>query len=342
MRLLVIRLSSMGDVALTTPVIRAMRKHYPEDELVFLTREAFIPFFQSMAGVTVFPADLQNRHSGITGLIRLVRDLNRHGSFDHVIDLHDVLRSKVIRFLFVIRGVPFSVIRKGRKEKRLIISGRKKIMLKHTVERYCDVFEKAGFPVVLEEGPWIIPPSETIAGTKSLVPVDDGLLVGVAPFAKHELKMWPEENMVTLLNMIWQNRKVRFVLFGGYDESEKLVAFKGKVPGAIYNADKLTLGEELALMSRLDLMIAMDSSNMHMAALVVTKVISIWGGTDPLTGFGAWMQPGDHFIRIPVDELTCRPCTVYGRGECRRGDLACMNWLTPEMVYKRLKDQSLI
>ena len=89
-------------------------------------------------------------------------------------------------------------------------------------------------------------------------------------------------------------------------------------------------------MSKLDLMIAMDSSNMHMAALVGTKVISIWGGTDPLSGFGAWMQPEEFSIRIPVDELTCRPCTTYGKGECKRGDFACMNWLTPEMVFKKL------
>ena len=102
-------------------------------------------------------------------------------------------------------------------------------------------------------------------------------------------------------------------------------------------AGKLNLDEELALMSRLDLMIAMDSSNMHMAALTGTKVISIWGGTDPLTGFGAWMQPEDYSIRIPVDELTCRPCTIYGKGECRRGDFACMNWLTPEMVFRKIE-----
>ena len=90
-------------------------------------------------------------------------------------------------------------------------------------------------------------------------------------------------------------------------------------------------------MSKLDLMIAMDSSNMHMAALVGTKVISIWGGTDPFSGFSAWMQPDIFSVRIPIDELTCRPCTIYGKGECRRGDFACMNWLTPEKVFKKIE-----
>ena len=160
--------------------------------------------------------------------------------------------------------------------------------------------------------------------------------IGVAPYAKHELKMWPEENMIKLLSLISENNKCRFWLFGGMEESEKLASFQTRVPGSVNLAGKLSLEEELALMSRLNVMIAMDSSNMHMAALAGTKVISIWGGTDPLSGFGAWMQPDNFFISIPVDELTCRPCTTFGKGKCRRGDFACMNWLTPEIVYNKL------
>jgi len=79
-----------------------------------------------------------------------------------------------------------------------------------------------------------------------------------------------------------------------------------------------------------------------MAALVGTKVISIWGTTDPLTGFGAWMQPEEYIVSIPVEELTCRPCTVYGKGECWRGDHACMEWLTPKLVYDRIRDAGLL
>ena len=79
-----------------------------------------------------------------------------------------------------------------------------------------------------------------------------------------------------------------------------------------------------------------------MASLVGTKVISIWGGTDPISGFGAWMQPEDYSISIPVEQLTCRPCTTYGKGDCRRGDFACMNWLTPEMVFERIEATGLL
>jgi ADP-heptose:LPS heptosyltransferase len=143
--------------------------------------------------------------------------------------------------------------------------------------------------------------------------------------------------MVRLLELIGKNRRCRFWLFGGIEDLGKLIALQCRIAGSTNLCEKLSLDEELAFMSKLDFMIAMDSSNMHMAALVGTKVISIWGGTDPLGGFSAWMQPDNFSIRIPTDELTCRPCTIYGKGECKRLDFACMNWLTPEMVYQKIE-----
>lgn len=338
MRLLIIRTSSMGDVALVAPVLQAMKNQYPDIESVLLTRPAFGPFFDSFDGLRLFFADHCKRHKGFPGLIRLFMDIRKIGRFDIIIDLHDVVRSKVLRLLFRLTGVPSYVVDKGRKEKRSVISGKRKVMVKHSVERYCDTFGKAGFPLRMTVGPWIIPSPEAVARIGPLIASQGELNVGVAPFAKHTLKMWPEEYMIRLLGMISEQRKVRFFLFGGLEESERLAAFQKKVPGSVNTSGDLNLADELALMSRLDFMIAMDSSNMHMAALTGIKVVSIWGGTDPLSGFGAWMQPEPYFIRIPVDELTCRPCTVYGKGICRRGDLACLNWLTPELVYDRIEN----
>jgi len=338
MRLLVIRTSAMGDAALTTPVLRALSYQYPDVEVVLLTRLSFKPFFYSISGLTLFFIDLRNRHKGSFGLLRLFRDIIRSGEFDIIIDLHDVLRSKVLRFLFRFKHVPSFIIDKGREEKRSVISGRRKTELKHTVERYSDTFAKAGFPVTLSDGPWIIPSPEALSKIATITGHQEVLKVGVAPYARHKLKMWPEKYIVRLLGMISEKYKVRFFLFGGNDEAVKLSAFQYRIPGSFNTSGALDLDEELALMSRLDIMIAMDSSNMHMAALSGAEVISIWGGTDPITGFGAWMQPNDYFIRIPVDELTCRPCTIYGKGECRRGDMACMNWITPEIVFRKIEE----
>jgi ADP-heptose:LPS heptosyltransferase len=340
MQLLVIRNSAMGDVALTAPVLKGMRQQYPDTAIVLLTRPAFKPFFSSIDGLRLIFPDLKKTHKGIPGIIRLYLDINKLAKIDHVIDLHDVLRSKLLRFIFRLSGTSVSVIDKGRGEKKSLIRGKKKIKLKHSVERYCDVFAKAGFPVIPSEEPSIIPSAESLHKVDSMFSAGE-INIGIAPYAKHELKMWPEENMIRLLSVISENHKCRFWLFGGLEEAERLASFQTRVPDSVNLAGKLSLDEELALMSRLNLMIAMDSSNMHMAALVGAKVISIWGGTDPLSGFGAWMQPDNYFISIDVDELTCRPCTIFGKGTCRRGDFACMNWLTPEIVYNKLKNLKL-
>jgi ADP-heptose:LPS heptosyltransferase len=342
MRLLVIRTSAMGDVALTAPVLRAVRQQYPDAELVMLTRPLFRPFFCSFEGLTLFFTDLKKRHKGFSGLLRLFFDLRSSGRFDGVIDLHDVLRSKVLRLLFMLNGVPSFVIDKGRSEKRAVITGQNRTKLKHSVERYADVFARAGYPVRLTEGPWIIPSPEALLKVASITGALPGLKIGIAPYARHKLKMWPEEYMFRLLKMISEKHQARFFLFGGNEEEEMLSAFQTRIPGSVNTNGMLNLDEELALMSKLDLMIAMDSSNMHMAALTGIKVISIWGGTDPVTGFGAWMQADEFSFRIPVDELTCRPCTIFGKGECRRGDFACMNWLTPEIVYRKLESLGVL
>jgi ADP-heptose:LPS heptosyltransferase len=342
MQLLVIRTSAMGDVALITPVIAAMRKQYPDVELTLLTRPAYESFFYSAGKHEFFFTDFNKRHKGFIGIVNLFLDLRKRGKIDRVIDLHDVLRSKILRVLFIFAGIPSFVIDKGRAEKRRITKGKSKIKLKHSVERYLDVFEKAGFLLKCETGPWIIPSDDgqkRIAGLMT----ETGLVhIGVAPYARHELKTWPEKNMIKLLKLISQKIDVRFWLFGGKEETQQLISFQSKVPESVLIAGTLGLDEELALMSRLKFMIAMDSSNMHMAALTGTKTISIWGGTDPVTGFGAWQQPDNFSVRIPTEELTCRPCTVFGKGKCKRGDFACMIWLTPEKVFDRLVNLQII
>jgi len=209
--------------------------------------------------------------------------------------------------------------------------------LKHSVERYCDAFSRAGFPMVPSKDNWIVPSSDVVLEERLISQMQGVVNIGVAPYAKHKLKMWPENNMVRLLELISEKHSCKFWFFGGSEDSVKMMALQAKIPGSTSLIGKLTLDEELVFMSKIDLMISMDSSNMHMAALVGTKVISIWGGTDPLSGFSAWMQPDNFSIRIPVEELTCRPCTVYGKGECKRGDFACMNWLTPEIVFERIE-----
>lgn len=342
MRLLVIRASAFGDVILTLPVLKGMADKYPDVEILVLTRKNFHPVFVSQNSLKFFFPDFNARHAGLQGLIRLYKDLKKTGSFDHVIDLHNVMRSKILRTLFRIKGTPVSVIDKGRQEKRLLVKGGIKNKLKHSVERYREAFVNAGFHPDIYDGPWIRPPASLVETSVSKAGLKGRMNIGVAPYAKHYLKIWPEEYMISLLSLISERCHPAFWLFGGEEESSRLASLAQKIPGAVCVAGRFSLDEELAIISRLDLMISMDSANMHIAAMTGIKVISIWGATDPLAGFGAWMQPDGFSVRISVNELTCRPCTIYGKGKCRRRDFACMKWLTPEMVVKKMEDLGLL
>jgi len=342
MRLLVIRNSAMGDVALTAPVFKALREQYPGIEVILLTRPVYWAFFTCFDGIQLFLADFKNRHKGLKGIYVLFRDLQKQGKIDFVIDLHDVLRSKVLRTLFWLIGIPSVKVEKGRSEKRKVIKGRSKMKLRHSVERYMDVFEKAGFKFSPAIGPWITPSGDALKSSIEITGINGGTNIGVAPYARHDLKMWPEDYMISLLRMISEKHDISFWLFGGKDEHDRLESMVSKVPRSVNLSGRLQLGEEIAVISNLDLMISMDSANMHIAALTGTKVISIWGATDPVIGFGAWNQPEEYSVFIPQSELSCRPCTVFGKGKCRRKDHACMIWLEPETVYKRIESLGIL
>lgn len=331
MTFLVIRNSAMGDVALTLPVLSAVRNTYPAARIILLTRKQFFPLFRSLEGISLFEADLAGRHKGLKGVFRLKSELSAAYHIDHIIDLHDVIRSKLLRWLFLFSGIESSVIDKGRRSKRRLIRGSNDDSLPHSVERYSETFRNAGFEPEPSAAPCILPSGKNEPAQKL-----GGLLIGVAPFAKHPLKLWPVENMIVLMNIISEKHSVRFLLFGGREDITGLEQISSQVRNSESVAGRYTLDEELDLICSLDAMIAMDSANMHMAALAGVKTISIWGATDPSAGFGAWGQPDEYMIRISRKELSCRPCTVYGKGSCARGDFACMKWLTPELVYGKL------
>lgn len=336
MSLLVIRTSSMGDVIMTLPLLRSFAASFPGEELIFVTKKPFDSFVRDIPGVRVFLSDHHGRHRGFTGLLRVWKDLRIKYKITAVADLHDVIRSKILRLLFRLGGCRIAVIDKQRLARRKLVRGRLTGSLRHTVERYGDVFARAGYPFTVLPGPWLWPSETAKEKTASYTAGRPGPLVGVAPLARHRLKMWPADKMTEMLRMMISRKECTLLLFGSPDEAKSIDDLASLVPGAIPMAGRISLDEEIALISQLDLMIAMDSSNMHLAAMLGVDTVSIWGATHPRAGFSAWGMPEGNQLQIADTELTCRPCTIYGKGECRRGDLACLQWLTPEMVLNKI------
>ncbi len=348
-KILVIRFSAMGDVVLLAPVIKSFVATYPDVEVTIVTRPKFAPFFYDMERVIAFPADVDYTYTGILGMRDLFRKLVRKGHYEVVLDMHDHIRSIILRSFFKIFGTKIVVFDKGRKEKKALTRKDNKVItpLLHTVERYRRAFEKAGFPFAISEPPYLAlsdviqTASGWFAYKKS---TETKKWIGIAPFAMHKTKIWPFENYGPMIELLLKKIDAKFFLFGGGEK--EITAFetlKKQFPDRCeVIAGQLKLRQEIALMQHLDLMLCVDSSNMHVASLTNVPILSIWGGTHTSAGFGPYGKGDDSIIQISQAELPCRPCSVYGRENCYRGDFACLTRIKPEDVALRIEKALLV
>jgi ADP-heptose:LPS heptosyltransferase len=329
----------MGDVALIVPVLRALVAAQNDVEITVVTRPRFAPLFYDIERVKVFPADVDHTYNGIFGMRELFRALIRKGSYDVVVDLHDHLRTKILTTFFRLFFTDVVVFDKGRKDKKAFVRKKNKITtpLPHTIERYRAAFLKAGFPFDLLPPPHV-ELTETLKTAATEWLEKQGLekkekWIGVAPFAMHATKIWPLENYSSVIENILSRTPAKFFLFGGGEREIKYFeSLQKKFPQAcVITAGQLKIRQEIALMKHLDVMLSVDSSNMHLASLAGVPVFSIWGGTHPEVGF-APIGEDAAIIQITRKELPCRPCSVYGRESCYIGGFPCLTRITSEQI----------
>ncbi|MDR2425118.1 MAG: glycosyltransferase family 9 protein [Prevotellaceae bacterium] len=333
-KILVIRLSAMGDVAMTVPVLQSFVDTYPQIKLSVLSQKRFAPFFVS-TGLHFIGIDLKY-YEGLRGLYSLFKILRKE-RFDLVLDLHDVLRSNVLRFFFRLVGRKVLVIDKGRRDKRALTRQNNKILrpLRTTVDRYADVFLRAGFELNLLKLDTPVQHFELEEKIAAILPRNNAICIGIAPFAAYKGKIYPPEKMMHVLETL-SNKGFHLFLFGGTDsEKNRLQEWESKLPHCLSIIGRFTLREELLLISKLNLMISMDSANMHLASLVGTPVVSIWGATHPYAGFTGWQQSPDNIVQV---DMPCRPCSIYGNKQCHRHNhpYACMHEIEPASIVEKI------
>ncbi len=342
-RVLVARFSALGDVAMTVPVLYSACLCYPDVEFTMLTRKSMTSvFLNPPANLKVMGVNLEE-YEGLGGLRRLFRQLRRDIGFDGFIDLHDVLRTKIIALQCRMARIPVSVINKGRKGKRALTRANNKVLLPliSSRARYRQAFHQIGLPVDQRfEGLFAGHPdrkADPADFAKVAAPKLPGeKWIGIAPFAKHEGKIYPPEMMEQVVAALSSRPDTRIFLFGGGEEERKILdSWAERYPGVISLAAKrLGFPVELALASWLDVMVSMDSANMHLASLVSTPVVSVWGATHPYCGFKGWRQKEEDIIQLP---MTCRPCSVFGNKPCYRGDYLCLRGIAPQSIIARVE-----
>lgn len=336
--LLAIRFSAMGDVAMTVPVLRTLTSTYPNLKITFLTRSFFKPMFKNIPGVSVYEADVNGIHRGVLGLSRLAKELKDEG-IDAVADLHNVLRSNVLKSVFKLFAIPVKQIDKGRNEKKALTVKKDKIFkpLKTTHQRYADVFASLGFPVDLKNHQF---PDRQKLPEKiiTLVGKEPKKWLGIAPFAQHASKTYPHDLLEKVLLEFSKQEKIKILLFGGGEkEREQLEILESKFKNTLCIAGKFNFEEELALISNLDAMISMDSGNGHLAAMYGIPVITVWGVTHPFAGFAPFAQPEENSLLPDLQRFSQIPTSVYGN-KFPEGYEKAIRSISPEKILKKVNE----
>jgi ADP-heptose:LPS heptosyltransferase len=337
--ILVIRLSAMGDVAMTVPVLRAFSLQYPNAKITVVSRPFFKPFFDDIENITFFPIDLNEKHKGFLGLLRLFSDL-RKLNIDAVADLHNVIRTKIIKQVFYFSGKKVAATDKGRQDKKALTKLVIKTIspTKTMFDRHCETFEKLGFPLRLESPTF---PEKAILSDEiiNITGKKEENWIGIAPFAQYESKVYPLDLMQQVIDELAKIASNKILLFGGgSEEIKKLNQLKNNHENVFVLAGKTNLKEELAIISNLNVMLSMDSGNAHIAAMLGVKVITLWGATHPFAGFQPFHQP-DHFcLTSDRKQYPFLPTSVYGNKKVAGYENA-MRTILPNTIIDKIEKE---
>ncbi len=328
--ILIIRLSAFGDVAMTVPAISVLRDNHPRVKITILTTEFFSTLYNQIPNINFL--FFKPKHKSIYGLFRLSRQINQIKP-DHIIDLHDVLRTKILRIFLAFKFNRILVIDKGRKEKKSLINGSIFRRLKPMHQRYADIFSLKKMSINLQ-----------LFNIYSKINIDNKIhefdlnkrLIGIAPFAGHNCKEYSLANILKLIELIGPSYQI--LIFGAPGAEEKKIKKISQEKTYIYTiSSNYSLSEQMAVISNLDVMISMDSANGHVASLFGVNVITIWGATHPFTGYSPFNQPHKNSIIPDSKRFPKVPVTVYG-SKCPKDYENAINSIRPEIIFKRVKE----
>ena len=331
-KVLIIRFTALADVAITIPVVYSVCAAYPHIKFYMVTRQwSSYLFIERPRNLVVLGVDVRNKYKGVKGMLKLAKKLRKDYKIDAVADLHSVIRSWVIDSFMKSHGVRLARIDKGHKMKKLLTKGKIKRQLTTTHDRYVEVFNKIGlafketFEGYQKVETQIIPPKP-----------DNETWVAVAPFSQHRSKEYPLEKMEEVIKLLLNHDpNLRIILFGGGSKEKALlhkVTMKYERTFSVAEA-KHGFTDEFAVLRQCNVMVSMDSANMHLASLTRTPVVSVWGGTHRYSGFLGWKQNPNNIVELDYE---CRPCSVFGQAQCRYGDYHCLTDIKPETIFNQV------
>lgn len=326
-KILIIRNSALGDVAMTIPVIYSFADANPHKEIYVLTRPFFAKLFiNAPKNVTLITADYKKDYKGLAGTARLLRDLGNYG-FSEIADFHDVMRSWVIDTYFTLKGKKVSKLRKDRMARHRLLKD--KYEQTPYIDRYVDTLNRLGHQFDLTF-------KSVFGNDRPAPPIRiDHPAIGIAPFARYKTKEYPLDMLEEVIGAL-EKEGINVYLFGGKDDSSTIDRIVNSHANCTNVAGKYMIEEELKIMSHMDLMLTMDSANQHLASLAGVRNVSLWGSTVPYGGFLGYGQKMDDAL---CARLECQPCSVAGKADCTlHNGTKCMRSLQSRQIAEKIMD----
>lgn len=310
-KFLILRFSSIGDIVLTTPVIRCLKQQYPDAEVHYVTKKSY----QSLLVNNPYIDKVLVLEKNLNDLVKQLKSER----YDYVIDLHNNLRTTILKLRLGVKSFSFD---KLNFQKWILVKFNKDIMPNvHIVDRYMKTIESLGVKNDNRGLDYFIP-------EKDEMPLDwlpENFQKGYAVYAiggQHETKKLPFHKMIELCKTI----QLPLVLIGGKEDtfiSEKLSVIS-EISPIFDTCGKCNLNQSASIIQNASIVYTHDTGMMHVAAALKKKVISIWGNTVP--AFGMYPYQTD-FEVIENKGLPCRPCSKIGYEKCPLGHFKCMNEL---------------
>ena len=319
MKFLIIRFSSIGDIVLTTPVVRCLKKQVPEAEVHFLTKQSFATIVENNPYI-------DKVHSLGHSWDTVVHELKQE-NYDYIIDLHHNLRTLRLKKDLGIKSFPFN---KLNIQKWIYTNFKWNLMPDlHIVDRYMKTVESFGVKNDEEGLDYFIPAKDEVMQQDIPVSHHAGY-IGIAIGAAHNTKKLPVEKLTDLCSKIDHP----IILLGGKEDTENAKQIASINLVKIYNAcGKFNLNESADLVRKAKLIITHDTGLMHMASAFKKKIISVWGNTVP--EFGMYPYYGNSPIpnsQFQITGLSCRPCSKIGYSKCPRGHFKCMRQISMDAI----------
>ena len=332
---LVMRLSVLGNVAMTIPVLYPVCKANPDTRFIMLTKRWPASMFHDRpANLKVVDFDVNENHSGFFGLLKLAAQLYKLYDIDAVADLHNVTGTKIMDAYLRLRGAKIARMDREKAKRKALVTHKSNEPVTSIHERYRWVFKELGFETpdnftrLYEGREW---PETPIVPKKE----EGQRWIAISPFSSHRQKAYPLELMEQVIAELCKRENYHiFLMGGGKPEKIALRPIARKYKNVLSMAEiKHSFIDEYALLGQCDLMLTMESANMHLASLVDLQAMTIWGPTSPACGYLGYNQIVDDDIQLDMD---CRPCSITGDKPCKYGNFPCLKNIKPEVIAQHV------